>query len=324
MNGAGQSPRRAVRILMYTAYFEPEYSGAALQALTLAGELRRRGHHVEFVTNRWPGLAETAVVDGYPVRRIEPGRLKDRRDLLTNIESDSLEEHRIGRDWDELREKAFDGMTRPEGRQAFDLNREPAAVRERYGMHPLGQNLLLARRMVEAGVRFITVNGWTGQAPGAGNGPPSSSWDMHGGSMGMGDAFGGGSYGMGWCLPRLDQALSALLGDLKDRGLMDDTLVVAMGEFGRSPTIATKGAPGRLHWPQCFSSIMAGCGVAGGAVYGSSDKKGGYPESDLVTPQDIHATVLHALGVPLHDNTMNNGLARPQFSTGRPIMPMFG
>jgi hypothetical protein len=256
--------------------------------------------------------------------RIEPGRLKDRRDLLTNIESDSLEEHRIGRDWDELREKAFDGMTRPEGRQAFELNREPAAVRERYGMHPLGQNLLLARRMVEAGVRFITVNGWTGQAPGAGNGPPSSSWDMHGGSMGMGDAFGGGSYGMGWCLPRLDQALSALLGDLKDRGLMDDTLVVAMGEFGRSPTIATKGAPGRLHWPQCFSSIMAGCGVAGGAVYGSSDKKGGYPESDLVTPQDIHATVLHALGVPLHDNTMNNGLARPQFSTGRPIMPLFG
>ena len=255
---------------------------------------------------------------------VDPLRLKSRRDLLSGLESETLDGLTVGRDWNELREMAFDGMTRPEGREAFEMDREPISVRERYGMHPLGQNLLLARRMVEAGVRFVTVNGWTGPAPGTGKGPPSSSWDMHGGHMGMGNAFGSGSYGMGWCLPRLDEALSALLGDLKDRGLLDDTLVVAMGEFGRTPKIQTKGPPGRIHWPQCFSAIMAGCGIRGGAVFGESDKIGAQPISDPVTPQDIHATVLHALGVPLFDNTLNTGLARPQFSTGKPIMKLFG
>ena len=134
-------------------------------------------------------------------------------------------------------------------------------MRERYGMHPLGQNLLLARRMVEAGVRFVTVNGWTGQATHDTAGPPSSSWDMHGGNMGMGNAFGDGSYGMGFCLPRLDQALSALLSDLKERGMMENTLVVVMGEFGRTPNVLTQEPPGRQHWPQCFSAILAGCGI---------------------------------------------------------------
>ena len=132
-------------------------------------------------------------------------------------------------------------MTRPEGREAFDLDREPAKVRDRYGRHPLGQNLLLARRMVEAGVRFVTVNGWTGQAPHDTAGPPSSSWDMHGGNMGMGNAFGDGSYGMGFCLPRLDQALAALLSDLKERGMLENTLVVVTGEFGRTPNVLDPG-----------------------------------------------------------------------------------
>ncbi|MCB1061811.1 MAG: DUF1501 domain-containing protein [Verrucomicrobiae bacterium] len=266
-----------------------------------------------------PDFKPPAVYD-----RIDPNRLKSRRDLLSHLESDTLEGHSIGKDWNELREMAFDGMTRPEGRQAFEMDRESLTVRENYGMHPLGQNLLLARRMVEAGVRFVTVNGWTGPAPGTGKGPPSSSWDMHGGSMNMGNAFGNGSYGMGWCLPRLDEALPALLTDLKERGLLEDTLVVAMGEFGRSPKIATKGYPGRLHWPGCFSAIMAGCGIRGGAVYGESDKTGSVPVSDPVTPQDIHATILHALGVPLHDPTKNTGIAQPLFSTGKPILRLFG
>lgn len=266
-----------------------------------------------------PGFKPPEVYD-----RVDPKRLGSRHDLLGQLESDVLANQPLGKDWDVLREKAFDGLTRAEGRAAFELDREPLAVRERYGMHPLGQNLLLARRMVEAGVRFITVNGWTGSAPGAGGGPPASSWDMHGGSMGMGDAFGSGSYGMGWCLPRLDEALSALLTDLKERGLLDDTLVVAVGEFGRSPKIATKGPPGRLHWPQCFSAIVAGSGIRGGAVYGESDKTGSEPASDPVTAQDFHATILHAMGVPLFDPTLNTGLARPQFSTGRPVMGLFG
>jgi hypothetical protein len=251
-------------------------------------------------------------------------RLKQRRDLLGSIESNQLAGEPAGKDWNELRERAFDAMTRPEGRAAFNLHEEPLAVRERYGMHPLGQNLLLARRMVEAGVRFVTVNGWVGPAPGEkGGGPPSSSWDMHGGNMGMGNAFGSGSYGMGWCLPRLDEALSALLSDLKERGMLDDTMVVAVGEFGRTPTILTQGPPGRQHWPQCFSAIVAGCGVRGGAIYGESDKTGSAPKSDPVTPQDLHATVLHALGVPLNDLGKNIGMTRPAFSTGKPVKALF-
>ena len=137
-------------------------------------------------------------------------RLDDRRELLGQIESKALDRNATGDDWADLREKGYEAMTRPEGREAFTLEKEPEKLRTRYGMHPLGQNLLLARRMVEAGVRFVTVNGWAGQASHDKKGPPSSSWDMHGGNMGMGNAFGNGSYGMGFCLPRLDQALSAL------------------------------------------------------------------------------------------------------------------
>ena len=145
-------------------------------------------------------------------------------------------------------------------RKAFDVEREEPRLRDRYGRNPLGQNLLLAPRLVESGVGFVTVNGWTGPSPGQkGGGPPSSSWDMHGGEMGMGNAFGTGSYGMGWCLPVLDAAMSALLTDLQERGLLESTLVVVVGEFGRTPRInQNKGAsPGhsigqraiRPSWP---------------------------------------------------------------------------
>ncbi len=246
-----------------------------------------------------------------------------RKDLLSRIESNILAKDPIGEDWSDLRNKAYDVMTRPEGRQAFDMSREPAKLRERYGMHPLGQNLLLARRMVESGVRFVTVNGWTGQAAHEKNGPPSSSWDMHGGNMGMGDAFGDGSYGMGFCLPRLDQALAALLSDLKDRGMLDNTLVVVTGEFGRTPKILTQLPPGRQHWPQCFSAIIAGCGIRGGTVYGKSNKHGEYPISNPVRPEELAATVYHALDIPLNAPQNNSGISRP-ITTGQPLMELFG
>lgn len=249
--------------------------------------------------------------------------LNRRKKLLSNLESSKLTNDALGKDWTDLRAKAYDAMTRPEGRQAFDLTREPDSVRERYGDHPLGQNLLLARRMVESGVRFVTVNGWAGQAGHEKNGPPSSSWDMHGGNMGMGNAFGDGSYGMGFCLPRLDQALAGLFSDLKERGMMDNTLVVAMGEFGRTPIILTQDPPGRQHWAKCFSAIVAGCGIRGGAVYGKTDKNAGYVESNPVRPEELAATIYHALDIPINEPQNNSGISRP-LTTGKPVMELFG
>lgn len=251
------------------------------------------------------------------------GRVDQRRELLRNIESPIMVNDARGADWSKLREQAYDAMTRSEGREAFQLDREPAQVRDRYGRHPLGQNLLLARRMVEAGVRFVTVNGWTGQAAHDTAGPPSSSWDMHGGNMGMGDAFGDGSYGMGFCLPRLDQALSALLVDLKERGLLESTLVVVTGEFGRTPNVLTQLPPGRQHWPSCFSSILAGAGIGGGQVYGKSDKHAAYVTSNAVRPEEFAATIYHALDIPINAPQNNTGIFRP-LTTGKPILELFG
>jgi hypothetical protein len=253
----------------------------------------------------------------------DQARIDERRGLLGKLESDVLARDQRGADWANLREKAYDVMTRSEGRDAFKLDREPAKVRDRYGRHPLGQNLLLARRMVEAGVRFVTVNGWVGQAPHDTAGPPSSSWDMHGGNMGMGDAFGSGSYGMGFCLPRLDQALSALLIDLKERGMLKNTLVVVTGEFGRTPNVLTQLPPGRQHWPSCFSAILAGAGISGGKLYGKSDKHAAYVSHNPVRPEELAATIYHALDIPINAPQNNSGLSLP-ITTGEPVMELFG
>ncbi len=250
-------------------------------------------------------------------------RFQERKSLLSRLESTKLDQTQPARDWSDLREKTYDALTRAEGRQAFDLTRESTKVRERYGMHPLGQNLLLARRMVESGVRFVTVNGWTGQAEHDKKGPPSSSWDMHGGNMGMGNAFGNGSYGMGFCLPRLDQALAALLTDLAERGMLQNTLVVVTGEFGRTPYVLKQHPPGRQHWPKCFSAILAGAGIKGGNVYGKSDRYGEYPTSNPVRPEELAATIYHALDIPINDPRDASGLSR-SLTTGKPVMELFG
>ncbi|HUQ70456.1 MAG TPA: DUF1501 domain-containing protein [Planctomycetaceae bacterium] len=253
-------------------------------------------------------------------------RMTGRRQLLEGLSPtiSSTEAQRATKDWQDIHRRAFELTSGAEANLPFDLSREPVTVRERYGMHPLGQNLLLARRLVESGVGFVTVNGWTGTAPEGGGGAPSSSWDMHGGEMGMGSAFGNGSYGMGWCLPKLDEALSALLLDLKDRGLLDSTLVVVMGEFGRTPNINAPGTnPGRQHWPSCFSAILAGGGIRGGAVYGESDNHGAFVKDRPVSPQDLGATLFHSLGVPLDQRLGRDGFTRP-LSTGEPLLSLFG
>ena len=192
------------------------------------------------------------------------------------------------------------------------------------GTHPLGQNLLLARRLVEAGVNFVTVNGWTGSAPGQkGGGPPASSWDMHGSEMGMGNAFGNGSYGMGWCLPCPDQGLSALIEDLRDRGLLERTLIVCMGEFGRTPRINQPDKlPGRQHWPNCWTAILAGGGTRGGVVFGETDKTAAYVKNRPVRVQDLGATIYHSLGLPLETRLGRDGFSRP-VTSGSPLLELF-
>ncbi|MBI2809008.1 MAG: DUF1501 domain-containing protein [Planctomycetes bacterium] len=261
---------------------------------------------------------------------VEPARLQQRRRLLSSVEQpgrsrSSANDDRTTRDWDNLQHRAMEMANGPGGREVFDLRHETTATRDRYGMHPLGQNLLLARRLVESGVNFVTVNGWTGSAPGqAGGGPPASSWDMHGSEMGMGNAFGTGSYGMGWCLPCLDQGLSALLTDLRDRGLLERTLVVTMGEFGRTPRINQPDRlPGRQHWPNCWSAILAGGGIRGGAVYGETDRIAAYVKDRPVRVQDLGATIYHSLGIAPETRLGRDGFTRP-VSTGQPLLDLFG
>jgi hypothetical protein len=271
-----------------------------------------------------PALASFKAPDDL-LSPVSADRMHGRFDLLDSLNptAGASGGNRALKDWQDLHHHAFELANGRGGRQAFELEREPDAVRDRYGRHALGQNLLLARRLVEAGVGFVTVNGWTGPAPGVvGGGPPSSSWDMHGGEMGMGSAFGSGSYGMGWCLPCLDEALSALLIDLDERGLLESTLVVVTGEFGRTPNINQPGtSPGRQHWPTCYSAILAGAGIRGGAVYGESDKIGAYVKDKPVRPQDLGATIYHALDIPLDLRLASDG--RP-ITTGQAILELFG
>jgi hypothetical protein len=249
------------------------------------------------------------------------GRVLDRRRLLTRIERANSSPSGQASDFPRFQDRAVDLITGPDARRAFDLERESVPVRDRYGRHPLGQNLLMARRLIEAGVRMVSVTAWTGTPPGE-KFVNVQTWDMHGPGAApfIGSIFGTGSYGLGWALPRVDQSVSALLADLELRGLLDSTLVVLVGEFGRSPKISNLG---RDHWPACYSALLAGAGIRGGAVYGSSDKTAGYVRDNPVKPEDFGATLFHALGVPADTRLGADGFTRP-VSAGQPVLELFG
>jgi uncharacterized protein (DUF1501 family) len=249
-----------------------------------------------------------------PSKDMTHERLRDRWALLESVDA--------GQSSDAMRrfqERAVQLVTGAEARRAFDLGQEPATVRDRFGRHPLGQNLLMARRLIEAGVRLVSVTAWAGT-------PPTEkfrnvqTWDMHGDGAGLGSIFGKGAYGLGWALPNVDQAVSALLEDLATRGLLDSTLVVMVGEFGRSPKVVKAG---RDHWPHCYSTLLAGAGIRGGHVHGSSDRHGGYVRDDPVSPEDFGATLFHALGVPPDTRLGADGFTRPA-SAGKPVLSLFG
>ncbi|HWB08240.1 MAG TPA: DUF1501 domain-containing protein [Pirellulales bacterium] len=219
-----------------------------------------------------------------------------------------------------FREKAFELVVGAEARQAFDLSKENDPLRDRYGRHPLGQNLLMARRLVEAGVRLVSVTAWCGVAAGE-KFTNVQTWDMHGPvAAHIGSIFGSGSYGLGFALPRVDQAVSALLDDLHDRGLLESTLVVMVGEFGRSPKVSNQG---RDHWPACYSALLAGAGTPGGSVYGSSDKHGAFVRDNPVSPERFGATLFRALGIEPGTRLGLDGFTRPA-STGQPIQELLG
>jgi hypothetical protein len=182
-------------------------------------------------------------------------------------------------------EQAYRLATSTEAKQAFDLRDEPQAVRQRYGPRTIGQCCLLARRLVERGVPFVTVN--------------NPGWDTHQNAYTrLKEGYTGAKVPVG-LIPSLDLALAALIGDLEDRGLLDETLIVVMGEFGRTPKLNVDG--GRDHWPRVFSVALAGGGVPGGQVVGSSDAVGEGPKDRAVTPADLAATIYTLLGIaPAH------------------------
>jgi hypothetical protein len=237
-------------------------------------------------------------------------RLQNRRQVqqLIDRQSELMDISATAQGIERFYERAVSMLTSPRVRQAFDLSAEPQRVRDRYGRTTYGQGCLLARRLVEAGARFVNVY-FSSNIGGRSN---SGGWDTH--------AFDNvPAYPIlsNYLLPTTDQALSALLEDLDNRGLLAETLVVWMGEFGRTPRLKEFG--GRDHWPQCYTALLAGGGVKRGHVHGASDRTGAYPASDPVRPDDLAATMFHLLGIDPHTE-IRDPLNRPlPIAEGNPI-----
>jgi hypothetical protein len=227
----------------------------------------RAGQHAGFLgasfdpyrINSDPNLPDFTPGVLVPPSGLTSQRLHDRRLLLDQLDGPDNDSS-----MDEFQDRAFDLLSSTAAQHAFDIRSESDAVRNRYGRHVFGQSTLLARRMVEAGVRLVHVN-WVRQD------------DL---------------------MPPTDAAFSSLIEDLDQRGILDETLVVMMGEFGRTPRFNDAG--GRDHWPHCFSMVMAGGGIKGGQTYGASDRIGAYPSLDAVGPEDLIATIYDRLGVNPH------------------------
>jgi hypothetical protein len=281
-----------------------------------------------------PLVADDPSLPGYQIPGmsrspdISPERLGQRGSLLRHLDRSLArlgDDPALGR-MDLFYRKAFSLISSPEARKAFDLSQEPLAVRERYGVDPgsdrsiearkfgglphLGQCVLLARRLIEAGVRLVTV--CSGRRI-------DQAWDTHRDHFPL--------LKRSLC-PMFDRSFSALLEDLALRGLLDETLVVALGEFGRTPKlgqiVSNAGAArnGRDHWPYCYTVMFAGAGIPGGAIYGASDRQGAHPSREPVTPEDLTATIYEAMGIP-HDTEIYDPQNRPhRLILGQPIQAL--
>jgi len=231
--------------------------------------------------------------------------MADRFALLRSVEvsQSSLVQSVEGKRLTEQQNKAAAVLAQGAVTRAFDIQKEPERVREKYGRHTFGQSLLLARRLVQAGVRVVQANMGHVQ-----------NWDSHG------DIFNRLKKDL---LPPFDRGLAALLDDLTETGMIDDVLVVAMGEFGRMPKIDAKAA-GRDHWAPCFCGLFFGGGVKAGQVIGQSDRSGAYPTTNAFTPDDLGATIYQVLGID-PGTELRDRLNRPvQLNRGQPIGSLFG
>ncbi len=239
---------------------------------------------------------------------VQTGRMRERLKLLEQEEKTLHASSRGEKNFDHYQQMAIDLLLRSEVSAALDLNREPQRIRDRYGDHLCGQSALLARRLTEAGVPIVTVYASAGDL----NGSSGDNWDTHG------DNFRRLKNRL---LPPLERASSALLDDLAARGRLDETLVVWLTEFGRTPRL--NGGSGRDHYPHCYSVAFAGGGIRGGQVYGRSDRIASKPADRPCTPPDLHATIFHALGIPL-DSPIEDALGRRlPLTEGHPL-PLFG
>ncbi|HKS36459.1 MAG TPA: DUF1501 domain-containing protein, partial [Verrucomicrobiae bacterium] len=240
-----------------------------------------------FVLNADPSQKDFRVPDLLPPKEIGEARLKRRRELREVVDETvkNFEASPSADLMDSSFAAAYRLMTSEKAREAFDLTKEPQNVRERYGMTRFGQCCLLARRLTEAGVRFVTINTFITVFD-------EITWDIHGSKpftsiQGMKEIVA----------PMYDQGYSALIEDLHERGMLDNTLVCNLAEFGRTPKVNPAG--GRDHWPQCWTSYFAGGGVKGGRVVGKSDEIGAYPVERPVKPSEVVATIYHSLGLDL-------------------------
>src|SRR5438552_2927900 len=249
---------------------------------------------------------------------VPPERLKERFYLLKGVNGSMPELEKAVSSYalDEYYQKAYNLLLSGKARNAFDLEQEKPEVREKYGRTTFGQGALLARRLVEAGTRFVQLN-W----PAVANGDPTvDAWDTHAANFGPLKNL--------HC-PILDRTLSALLQDMSERGLLKDTLVVAIGEFGRSPRlgVSTSGnsnAPdGRDHWPYCYTGLVAGGGVRVGELYGKSDETGSSPKENPVHPTDLLATIYYALGIDPGQMVLNDLNQPRELVKGTPLVKLF-
>jgi Protein of unknown function (DUF1501) len=290
-------------------------TGVNLPTFLMEGPLTWPGQHAGFLGPRYDPWQITRDPNRPNFRvdsvRLAPGievtRLEDRRALLDQINRQqfALAELAASRRLSDQQNLAFSVLTSGRIARAFEMDRESPAIRDRYGRHTFGQSLLLARRLVQAGVTVVQANMGRVQ-----------NWDSHS------DIFPTLKQRL---LPPLDQAVAALLDDLEQTGLLDETLVLMLGEFGRAPRITRQGpgAPGRDHWASCFFGLFAGAGVRPGQVIGKSDKIGAYPATTPFTPDDVGATVYHVLGI---DPAVQVGdrQARPvQLNRGEVIHSLF-